>query len=144
MIFMNYNLLELEIPDSYKKTFFDNVSSCFFWQCFRVLECVKRRSSHRLCSFKKTVLRNFAIRTGKHLCWSIQIICLYKVWNILRINILSVLKNIILLKNSKKNQPTFWNVDTPSWKFGTLARKNEHVEHLWAAFGTFARGHVGA
>ena len=29
------------------------------------------RSSHRRCSVKKVVLKNFANFTGKHLCWSI-------------------------------------------------------------------------
>ena len=29
------------------------------------------RSSHRGCSIKKSVLTNFAIFTGKHLCWSL-------------------------------------------------------------------------
>ena len=30
---------------------------------------VKGRSSHRKCSMKKAVHKNFAIFTGKHLCW---------------------------------------------------------------------------
>ena len=30
----------------------------------------KNKSSHRRCSKKKRVLENFAIFTGKHLCWS--------------------------------------------------------------------------
>ena len=29
------------------------------------------RSSHQRCSIKKTVLKNFAIFTRKHLCWSL-------------------------------------------------------------------------
>ena len=29
------------------------------------------RSSHRRCSLKKAVLKDFAIFTGKHLCWSL-------------------------------------------------------------------------
>ena len=29
------------------------------------------RSSHRMCSIKKAVLKNFAIFTGKHLCQSL-------------------------------------------------------------------------
>ena len=39
-------------------------------------ECVDSppRSSHRMCSVKKVVLKNFAIFTGKHLFWG-----LYKV-----------------------------------------------------------------
>ena len=29
-------------------------------------------SSHRKCSIKKGVLKNFTVFTGKHLCWSLQ------------------------------------------------------------------------
>ena len=29
------------------------------------------RSSHQMCSVKEAVLKNFAIFTGKHLCWSL-------------------------------------------------------------------------
>ena len=32
------------------------------------------RSSHRRCPVKKGVLKNFAIFTGKHLCWSLLLI----------------------------------------------------------------------
>ena len=32
---------------------------------------VQYRSSHRRCSIEKTVLKNFAIFTGKDLCWSL-------------------------------------------------------------------------
>ena len=32
------------------------------------------RSSHKRCSIKKGVLKNFAILTGKHLCWSLFLI----------------------------------------------------------------------
>ena len=32
------------------------------------------RSSHRRCSIKKTVLKNYAILTGKHLCWGLFLI----------------------------------------------------------------------
>ena len=35
------------------------------------------RSSHQRCSIKKIVLKNFAIFTGKHLCWSLILI---KAW----------------------------------------------------------------
>ena len=34
------------------------------------------RSSHRSCSVKKAVLKNFANFTGKHLCWSLFLITL--------------------------------------------------------------------
>ena len=30
-----------------------------------------KRSSHQRCSIRKAVLKNFAILTGKHLCWSL-------------------------------------------------------------------------
>ena len=32
------------------------------------------RSSHQSCSIKKAVLKNFAIFTGKHLCWSLFLV----------------------------------------------------------------------
>ena len=35
---------------------------------------VRLRSSHLRCSIKKAVLNNFAIFTGKHLCWSLYLI----------------------------------------------------------------------
>ena len=34
------------------------------------------RSSHRKCSVKKSVLKNFTNFTGKHLCWSLFLISL--------------------------------------------------------------------
>ena len=38
---------------------------------FRIYISVRYRSSHRSCSVKKGVLRNFAKLTGKHFCKSI-------------------------------------------------------------------------
>ena len=35
------------------------------------------RSSHQKCSLKEGVLENFAISTGKHLCWSLFLIKLH-------------------------------------------------------------------
>ena len=32
------------------------------------------RSSDRVCSIKKVVFKNFAIYTGKHLCWNLVLI----------------------------------------------------------------------
>ena len=32
------------------------------------------RCSHRRCSVEKDVLKNFAVFTGKHLCWSVFLI----------------------------------------------------------------------
>ena len=32
------------------------------------------RSSHEICSIEKAVFKNFAISTGKHLCWSLFLI----------------------------------------------------------------------
>ena len=37
-----------------------------FWICFDIL-----KSSHRKCSVKYGLLKNFAKFTGKHLCWSL-------------------------------------------------------------------------
>ena len=36
----------------------------------KIFQRVKNRSSHRRCSVKKGVLRNYAKFTGKHLCQS--------------------------------------------------------------------------
>ena len=36
--------------------------------------CKKSRSSHQRCSIKKAVLKNIAIFTGIHLCWSLFLI----------------------------------------------------------------------
>ena len=33
------------------------------------------KSSHRRCSIKEAVYKNFAIFTGKHLCWSLCLTC---------------------------------------------------------------------
>ena len=38
------------------------------------LALIGLRSSHLSCSIEKTVLKNFAIFTGKHLCWSLFLI----------------------------------------------------------------------
>ena len=32
------------------------------------------KSSHQRCSIRRTIFRNFAIFTGKHLCWSLFLI----------------------------------------------------------------------
>ena len=37
-------------------------------------KCLNSRSSHKSCSIEKAVLKNFAIFTGKHLCWSLLLI----------------------------------------------------------------------
>ena len=36
---------------------------------FKYLQLDHYRSSHQRCSIKKVLLKNFAIFTGKHLCW---------------------------------------------------------------------------
>ena len=42
-----------------------------------LVPCVTNRSSYLRCSVTKTVLKNFAKFTGKHLCWSLLLIKLY-------------------------------------------------------------------
>ena len=49
-----------------KKPYCDYVSFRFLRLCFRVLQLLKYRSSHRKCSVKKGILKNFANFTGKH------------------------------------------------------------------------------
>ena len=39
-----------------------------------LLALIRLRSSHLRCSTKKVVRKNFAIFTGKHLCWSLFLI----------------------------------------------------------------------
>ena len=40
----------------------------------KLKKCLNSRSSHQRCSIEKAVLKNFAIFTGKHLCWSLLLI----------------------------------------------------------------------
>ena len=51
----------------------------FYVQYFLVNHCVHYRSCHHKCSFKKSILKNFANFTGKRLCWSLFLIKL-QVW----------------------------------------------------------------
>ena len=53
---------------------------CFcltIFKSFKVIhhkQCLNSRSSHQRCSIEKAVFKNFAIFTGKHLCWSLLLI----------------------------------------------------------------------
>ena len=40
----------------------------------KLKKCLSSRSSHQRCSIEKAILKNFAIFTGKHLCWSLLLI----------------------------------------------------------------------
>ena len=40
-------------------------------------KCLNSRSSHQSCSIEKAVFKNFAIFTGKHLCWRLLLIDLW-------------------------------------------------------------------
>ena len=59
---------------------------CFIDLAFQKLadNFFMERSSHRRCSVKKDVLRNFKDFTGKHLCWSLSLIklhvCNHLIW----------------------------------------------------------------
>ena len=62
-----------------KKWFLRNFWQKIYWEMifFTVAFskfCKKSRSSHQRCSIKKAVLKNFAIFTGIHLCWSLFLI----------------------------------------------------------------------
>ena len=74
VIFMNCDLPELEIPYSYKETYCDYVSFCFFCLCFRVPVVLKVQKQPPEVFCKSGVPRNFAIFTRKHLCWSLFLI----------------------------------------------------------------------
>ena len=50
------------------------------------------RSSHQWCFIKKAVLKNFAIFTGKHLCWSLFLIQL------------RVFRSVTLLKRNSQHR----------------------------------------
>ena len=40
----------------------------------KIKKCLNSRSSHQSCSIEKAVFKNFAIFTGKNLCWSLLLI----------------------------------------------------------------------
>ena len=40
----------------------------------KLKKCLNSKSTHQMCSIEKTVLKNFAIFTGKRLCWSLLLI----------------------------------------------------------------------
>ena len=40
----------------------------------KLKKCLDSRSNHQVCSIKKTILKNFATFTGKHLCLSLLLI----------------------------------------------------------------------
>ena len=52
--------------------------SCYFLNFIdmnhKLKKCLNSRSSHQSCSIEKSVLKNFAIFTGKHLRWSLLLI----------------------------------------------------------------------
>ena len=43
----------------------------------KLKKCLNSRSSHQSCSIEKAVFKNFAIFTGKHLCWRLLLIDLW-------------------------------------------------------------------
>ena len=59
-------------------TMFDHISimipHSFFCGIVQVNFFLQYRSSYRRCSIKKAVLKNFAIFTGKRLCWGLFLI----------------------------------------------------------------------
>ena len=62
-------------------------------------KCLNSRSSHQSCSLEKTVLKNFAIFTGKHLCWTA--FNFLKKWlqhRCFPVNIAKFLRTLILMK----------------------------------------------
>ena len=58
----NYYYVITRLPNSYIIIYLIN--------CLITTFLKKYRSSHRKCSVRKGVLKNFANFTGKHLCWS--------------------------------------------------------------------------
>ena len=49
----------------------DRNISMKYYHYIGLFHVIKSRSSHRKCSVKKGVLKNFSNFTGKHLCWSL-------------------------------------------------------------------------
>ena len=81
---------------------------------------VKGRNSHRKCSMKKAVINNFAIFTGKHLCWSFFLIKLqpWRTGTLLkRDSNAGVFLRI--LHNFKENLLRRTSANGCSWKGGT-------------------------
>ena len=66
----------------------------------KLKKCLNSRSSHQSCSIEKAVLKNFAIFTGKHLCWSLLLIDLraLRPGTFLKGEYCKIFKNAILVK----------------------------------------------
>ena len=67
---------------------------------YKLKKCLNSRSSHQRCSIEKAVLKNFAIFTGKHLCWSLLLIDLraLRPGTFLKGEYCKIFKNAILVK----------------------------------------------
>ena len=61
----------------------------------------RSRRSHRRCSVRKGVLRNFAKFSGKHLCQSLFISCRPQAWNFMKKGTLAQLFSCEFCKTSK-------------------------------------------
>ena len=76
-----------------------------------VLSFIVNRSSHRRCSIKKAVLKNFVTFTGSHLCWSLLLIKL-QAWS-----------SATLLKETPKQ--------VFSCEYYEMFKNSFFIEHLW-------------
>ena len=111
------------------------------------------RNCHGRCSMKKAVLNNFAIFTGKHLCWSLFLIKLHQTSVLFRNSrpeVLcktgGVLQKKLFIKISRNSQENtcvgvsslimfnFIKKGTPtqmlSWEFCKIFKSTFFIEHL--------------
>ena len=100
------------------------------------------RSSHQTCSIKVGFLKNFAIFTGNHQCWSLLLIKLqvfrpatlliqvfsYKYCEILKTPILKIICVRLLLTTEAVVQRCSW--EKVFWKYAANLLENIHAE-VW-------------
>ena len=67
--------LSLILVPRFSNNKFVAIFVCSFLSCFVKFQLFSlARSSHRSCSVKKSILKNFSNFSGKHLCWSLVLI----------------------------------------------------------------------
>ena len=76
------------------------------------------KSSHRRCSLRKAVGKNFAIFSGKHLCWNLF-------WDETEVKKLQTVRPVILLKRDSNREL--------SCEYCDISNNNYFAEHLPAA-----------
>ena len=96
--------------------------------------CLNSRSSHQRCSIEKAAFKNFAIFTGKQLCWSLLLIDLQvlKPLNLLKGEYCKIFKNTILMKICKQllltGNISFWVLVSALNSIGFLQRSSSRFK----------------